>query len=430
MATDELVFSNGKPCALSLKSKADVANIFSRLNATREFIHAIPESELIAYFNELGKFYSTDKSAQAIGGAYLKSLADFMKRENLERMLSIALRNPCALDEFVDLGDPKLLFHAQPRGIVVHWIAGNVPLLGFYSLLQALLTKNPCVIKASSRTSTQFVKLLESFARVSTSKVKGSELSKCIEVVVLERESALQEALSLNADARIAWGGKEAITSITSLKKQTHCEDIVFGPKYSYAVVDSASLKKNASSIAQRLAFDVSTFDQYACSSPHTVFVEANSSPSPLEFAKLLAEKLELISRAALPKSEAEPAKVTDILNIRAEYEFKGKVFGSKDTTWTVLYSEEEGLAEACFSRVIFVRPLKKLEAISKFNDRRKQTVGLAVEKKRRLALADNASLRGVDRFPRLGEMTPFESPWDGMFAVDRLVRWVSAYKE
>jgi hypothetical protein len=31
-----------------------------------------------------------------------------------------------------------------------------------------------------------------------------------------------------------------------------------------------------------------------------------------------------------------------------------------------------------------------------------------------------------VERFPDLGRMTFFDSPWDGLFPMDRLVKWVT----
>jgi hypothetical protein len=106
-----------------------------------------------------------------------------------------------------------------------------------------------------------------------------------------------------------------------------------------------------------------------------------------------------------------------------------GEVFSSDKNEWAVIYSEEEGLAEACFSRVVFVRPMESLERVAEFNDRQKQTLGLSMSMERRLGFADSVTLRGIDRCPALGEMTFFESPWDGMFSLDRMVRWVTCYE-
>jgi hypothetical protein len=42
------------------------------------------------------------------------------------------------------------------------------------------------------------------------------------------------------------------------------------------------------------------------------------------------------------------------------------------------------------------------------------------------LVFAERATLRGAERFPDIGRMTHFQSPWDRSFVMDRMVRWVS----
>jgi hypothetical protein len=54
------------------------------------------------------------------------------------------------------------------------------------------------------------------------------------------------------------------------------------------------------------------------------------------------------------------------------------------------------------------------------------QTIGLALDGPRRLPFAHAAAQRGADRFPEIGRMTHFETPWDGLFVLDRMVRWIT----
>ena len=51
------------------------------------------------------------------------------------------------------------------------------------------------------------------------------------------------------------------------------------------------------------------------------------------------------------------------------------------------------------------------------------------MNKKKRLELIDKLTLQGGDRSPSLGNMSTYESPWDGMFVLDRMIRWVSTYE-
>ncbi len=73
----------------------------------------------------------------------------------------------------------EFLYHAQPRGLSVHWIAGNVDVLGIFSVVQALLTKNTCLIKVSHN-YLLFKNLILSFNDVSTDKISGKRLTKIV----------------------------------------------------------------------------------------------------------------------------------------------------------------------------------------------------------------------------------------------------------
>lgn len=409
------------------KQITDLKPIIKELKSHQEYLHSLRIEDLIVFFNQLALHWKTNKIFSKID---LKNLIDFLSKENLTTSLKIALHsNHQALDKFVDLGDKKLLFHAQPRGLSVHWLAGNVPILGLFSIFSALITKNVCLVKASSHGYEQLVELLNSINNVNTDKINGAQITPMIKLILVEAgDKKAHQYLSSAANIRIAWGGWEAVNAIVSLPKNPFCEDIIFGPKYSYAVIDKESLTKNAKKIAQRLAVDVSVFDQYACSSPHTVFIEGDESQA-LDFAKELSTQLELIERTFLPKGTADPDTALNVIGIRNEYILKGKVFNSKGTEWTVIYTKEEGLAQPCFSRVIFVKQLDDLHKLKTLNDRQKQTLGVALSEKNKLILLDDITLSGIDRCPDLGYLTFYEPTWDGMFVFDRLVRWVTFFK-
>jgi hypothetical protein len=104
----------------------------------------------------------------------------------------------------------------------------------------------------------------------------------------------------------------------------------------------------------------------------------------------------------------------------------RGEAYYSRDIQWAVVYSDEDqGLAEACYLRTLFVRPVDDIFAVAEFCSSQTQTAGLAVDDRRR-ALADALTARGVERCPAIGAMRIYDAPWDGLFAMDRLVRWVS----
>ncbi|MBN2331243.1 MAG: hypothetical protein JXC85_05510 [Candidatus Aenigmarchaeota archaeon] len=421
------IFFDGRIC----RSEPDgLDEIADALRKQARALHDIEVDELVEFFDAVGRHWLRSPGIKKRFGPTLKFLAKFMDKGNLTTLLDTALRDRHALDGFVKLNKTKMLFHAQPRGLTVHWIAGNVPVLGIFSVLQALLTKNACLVKASSRSYEDMTALLQSFSEVSTKNLKGNRIAKAVAVVLVEREDKeSQRKLSMSADVRIAWGGREAVDAITRLERRAETEDIIYGPKYSYAVIGREKLRGDVRPLAYKLAIDASAFDQYACSSPHTVFVERGGKASPLDFAEELAKQMDFVSKKVIQPGKPDPGRSLDILKARNEYEFRGQVFSSKNTDWTVIYSDEQGLAQACFSRVVFVRPVDDISDVCAFSGRGMQTMGVAVSDERRRTFADSATVRGIDRCPPIGEMSFFQSPWDGMFAFDRLVRWVTTYE-
>jgi hypothetical protein len=140
-----------------------------------------------------------------------------------------------------------------------------------------------------------------------------------------------------------------------------------------------------------------------------------------------LAEEM---AKAAIriPKAPIDPGTAAKVQSARIRYELTGDLWRSAGTEWTVLYDElgNRGLAEPCYSRVITVRAVDDALSAAEFAHHGIQTVGLALDGPRRLEFARRAAARGAERFPDVGRMTFFDSPWDGLFPMDRFVRWVS----
>ena len=415
-------------CKVTDQETESIQKIIDNVNKQRQWLHSQQIDDLLEFFDKLGRYWAEKYSKEI--GVNSKHLISFLSKDNLGKKLDIALRgNRSVLEKFIDLSDPELMFHAQPRGIIVHWIAGNVDILGVFSVVQALITKNVSIIKAPSKFEL-LLKLIESMKEIKTEKILGSDLLKCIEIVYVDRnDQQNQELLSKNADVRIAWGGEEAVNSITALPKLPFTEDIIYGPKYSYAIVDEQSLLQNSEKIAQRIAIDVSMFDQYACSSPHTIFIESDNNEILDDFAKKIAKSLDDVNRILIPKKEIDPKKALEILDIRTEYGIKGNIISSKGTEWTVISSDESNLAKPTFSRVIHVRKLDKEKLLKENSSRKIQTIAIVMEQKKRYEIIDKLTLLAGDRCPNVGNMSLFDSPWDGMFGMDRMVRWVTTYK-
>ena len=199
------------------------------------------------------------------------------------------------------------------------------------------------------------------------------------------------------------------------------------GPKLSFSVIGKEALcdERKARKLARRVSVDASVFDQTGCASTHNVFVESGGIISPLEFAEHLADCMAKTARQ-IPKSAMTPEELAAVHSARGVYDFKGTVFGDDDSVWTVLYSEEMELSKPVYSRVVFVHRIDALNDVLSLVTDDIQTIGLAAEGEKAMQFASAAAERGVVRFPACGKMLNFESPWDGMFIMDRLVRWIT----
>ena len=399
--------------------------IVSDLKNKINWLHDIPVDDLLDFIEEFGK--SINSKSKTDFASTSKHISDFFAKSNLKQELNLALRgNYKILDNFVKLenGGNKL-YHVQPRGLAVRWIAGNVDELGIFSIIQALISKNVSLIKAPSNYE-NLLKILNLLKETNTQKLSGSDLAEVFSVIYLDKDDEEnQNLISEEADVRIIWGGLDAVSKIISLPKKSFCEDIVFGPKYSYAILDEESLSD--SNIPVKLAFDISIFDQNACSSPHTIFIETKNKELIHSFAENLSLAMDKVNKL-IPKQPISDSKSMEIHEIRSENEFSGTVFSSKDTSWTIIVSDDNDLAKPCFSRVVFIKPISNAMSLIASNTKKIQTVGIMMNKEKRLELIDKLTLQGGDRSPSLGDMSTYESPWDGMFVIDRMVRWVSTY--
>lgn len=67
--------------------------------------------------------------------------------------------------------------------------------------------------------------------------------------------------------------GSKAVRAISLLPCKDHCETIIFGPKYSFAVFDKQYIESDSfKSSLPMMVKDIAVFNQMACSSPCSVY--------------------------------------------------------------------------------------------------------------------------------------------------------------
>lgn len=404
-------------------------DISSNLKENWKLLNLMPSQAIVLILDEYSRRLSKDRQLLGIEGtAYLSF---YFRRSNVEKLIEMSLKDKKYLDEFVCRGNGRFI-KAQGRGISCHWIAGNVYTLALYSIFQSIIAKNSNLVRVPEKSINVVLKLLkpmENIQVVYKEKLYSSrDILKNISLVYFPSEDELlNEAMSIAADSRIIWGGKEAVDHITSLPKKTTCKDIIFGPKYSFAVFDKNVLEsERCCEYMDKLVMDIILFGQKACSSPQVLFVE-KSSMSLKEVVKILKKSFEKVGKRYNNfLSESECAK---IINERGAYALSldKDICCSRGLEYTILINDDVKLEEPVGGRCIFVKQIDSIFDVEDLMTHRIQTIGYAVEDKSKiLKFADMVTTSGAARVVNIGTMNIYDSPWDGCFMINELVRWCS----
>lgn len=415
----------------SIKYSDSVSPLAEALNQQRFRLAAIPVSTLLDFFDDFSRRLLQHPQTKLLDGVAF--LSSWLRRSNLENVVRLNLNGSLdALDGFVPVGSANVgsaKIAAKPRGLVSMWMAGNVPTLPLFSLVLALLAKNVCLVRLAEGSEAAITPLIAALAESSCDGLSGEELLRFVTILWFDyQHQDLNQQLSLAADTKVIWGGASALKAISALHRQDHCTEIAFGPKYSFGLIDRHRLENAAGldSIIAAFVRDVAAFDQRACSSPQTIFLEANARLSLQDTASLFATHL----RRLPPKPGLDFYTTVRILNIRAQYALDGNLdvlVSGPEANWTLCLDREASFKEAIQSRTIFLSEIDSWQQILPLLSPKIQTAGIAFGNSSDAEdFANQATLRGVARCVRPGLMNGFESPWDGKLPISELVRWVS----
>ena len=408
----------------------DFNEIETCLNKNLSRIHEFPAQVIILIINEYSKKIAQNRKILRMEG--VPFLCFYLKKTNIKKQMSLNLENIEYLNNFVKVDDEKYI-KAQPKGIVCHWMAGNVPTLGIYSVLQSILCKNGNILRVSKESIIVVYELLRLLDNIKVEYEGNTYFSKVILknialVYFNSEDKYLNSQMSLKADARIVWGSKTAVDAISFLPKKATCKDLIFGPKYSFAVFDKSAIESDDfEEYLENLVTDIIVFNQKSCSSPQVLFLEKSKLPIE-EIAKILSRKFEKITKryTNLDLDEAIAAK---IINKRGEYLLSLNKFTymSKGLQYTILVDSELKLEEAITGRTIFIKEVDDIFTVCPLITKNIQTIGIASKNsKKTLEFADRVTTLGVDRVVKIGYMNFYDSPWDGSLIMSELVRWCS----
>lgn len=411
-----------------------VSELIAKIADSQKQLISIPVTDIIAVLDRFGNHllerHNPIHKLYPMSG--IPFIATWCQRQNLEKLIQTAFSNSDCLDRFVDSAvRSDRSYRAFPRGVAVHWMAGNVPTLGFLSMIMGLLTKNGNILKLAKGANDLLSSLLEQLVLTDgDGRCGGDFLASSLAVVRYDHEEVdIGSAMSRQADIRIIWGGDDAVNAIKRLPTKTDNLDIIFPNRTSFMIIGTEiTTPEELIKTARRAAMDISIFEQKACASPHTILLLTEKRETLERFAQALHAALQDALKS-IPKAIPSEKEISALLNLRAQYDMFNDAWYSSGTEFTILSDDKLQLGPAIGNRTVYLRMTTDLDRIAELITPNVQSVGIQVDPGQFEYLTNRLGEKGVQRFTRLGAMTHFESPWDGYFVPQHLVRWTSRQK-
>jgi hypothetical protein len=404
----------------AVDSPQEIACAARRLRETAQR-ELIPPQAVLEVFEQWSEALQA-REFEIPGLAFLRL---WLRRGNLEPILLRELGPNALSGGWLDDGRAKL--RTFPLGVVGHWPAGNIEIQPILSMTCALLGGNGCLVRVPSGLVEITRRVMDKLQEVDRS---GSLTERIFMASFDHSRMDLHEAMAQAVDGAMIWGGAEAVSQVRGLAFPHWARVVVFGPRLSAAAMDAESWGDRAerSSWCRRIARDVWQFDQQACSSPQTLFLERGAGCDPAEFVEDLRQAFQEENRHH-PRLQIEPALTSAICLARASWlldSVENHALFPASPDWTVLLGAGAEMPNPTQGRTLSVLVVDDLlKVISKF-DGALQTLGLGIrDAQREEMLAEAAGRSGVDRIVKLGRMHVFGSPWDGTELIRPMVRLV-----
>jgi hypothetical protein len=323
--------------------------------------------------------------------------------------------------------DGRARLRAFPLGLVGHWPAANIEIQPALTMTCALLGGNGCLVRVPGALIDVTRRIIEAIHEADR---EGIITRRFFLASFDHSRTDLQEAMAKSVDGAMIWGGAEAVSQIRRMPFPHWSRLLVFGPRVSAAAMDAKTWSNalERATWCRRIARDVWQFDQQACSSPQTLFLERSDSCDPSGFIEDLKKAFQEENRAH-PRQEIEASLTSAISLVRASWLLTGNGTSAAfppSPDWTILLGTGATMPNPTQGRTLTVLVVDDLvDAISKF-DGTLQTLGLGIaDPEREENLTKLAGRNGVDRIVKLGRMHVFSSPWDGTELIRPLVRLV-----
>ena len=257
-------------------SAEELLPLAQRLSSLKRSAHIRPLEDVLEIIDQVGALwrdpsYELRKEAleivpliagqsKQLSEFELSGVAQLWSRAVVESMLREDLGSADFLEHWLPRGPVRL--HAQPRGLVLHNLAGNSFSVSALSLLCGLITKNVNLVKLSHDAPYFGVKWAESIRFV------DKKLTEEIAVLYWSgRRNEIYRSLfnSGLVDAVLAWGGLSSIETIRKLGYHFGIKIIDYGPKLSFSIISANALlaqRQLIEELTTKMSFDIVFWNQ------------------------------------------------------------------------------------------------------------------------------------------------------------------------
>lgn len=156
------------------------------------------------------------------------------------------------------------------RGVVFHITPSNIPVQSAVSLVSGLLAGNANIVRVPDMEFWEITRISQALCYLLDNRYPS--LKPYVAVVRYGHDDVVTGYYSGICDARVIWGGNEAVTYIRGIPLPPRAVELCFADRDSVAVIDSDEyLKGDSRRIAKDFYNDTYYTDQNACSSPRIV---------------------------------------------------------------------------------------------------------------------------------------------------------------
>lgn len=306
-------------------------------------------------------------------------------------------------------------------GTVVHFTPANVDTMFVYSWVMSLLMGNRNVIRVASSESTIKTLLLESLNQLFSDKFK--QIGAANLFVSYDKSSNSSQLLSMQADARVIWGGDETVNGIRALPCKPRCRDISFADRYSACVINGNELNSSekAKQLSELLWRDTKPYAQQACSSPRVIYWLGDT-----KWQQELFKQVNLLAK----QESADITSANNHLVVSQLLQSSGQSAQSliMDAICVIPVQNIQStqLDWHLGGGLFLLQSITDIDVIADFATDKLQTLSYwQCDKNALLKLVSNPSIQGIDRIVPVGQALDFNMNWDGYNLFSSLSRQI-----